>query len=128
VLEAFRRIHPEAPDVRLVVGKDCESFRCTCSSLDEGWGAVVQIQGWVAQEDLPALFSMAECYPSPSNLESFPIPVSEGMACGVPVVTSQINSLREVAGDGSVLERSKRYRWDRSARETLGVLERAGRE
>jgi hypothetical protein len=153
VLEVFRRIHPDAPDVRLVVvGKDCESFRGTYRISDEGWGAAVQVAAWVAQEDLPAVISLAECYLYPSNLEAFPIPVSEGMACGVPVMTSKTNGLREIAGDGAVLvdpddpadiargvlslltdpvrraavaaaglERSKRYSWDRCARDARGA-------
>jgi len=159
ILEAFRRIHPEATDVRLVVGgKGCDTFRGVYGIPGEGWGAAIDFPGWIAQEDLPAVFSMAECYLYPSNLEAFPIPVSEGMACGVPVVTSRTNGLREIAGDGAVLvdpddpediargvlgllhdparraavsaaglERSKRYSWDRCARETLEVLERVGR-
>jgi len=159
ILEAYRRIHPDAPDVRLVVGgKDCDTFRALYGIPADGWGASIDFPGWIAQEDLPAVFSMADCYLYPSNLEAFPIPVSEGMACGVPVVTSRTNGLREIAGEGAVLvdpddpediargvlellrdpvrrsevsaaglERSKRYSWDRCARETLEVLERAAR-
>jgi glycosyltransferase involved in cell wall biosynthesis len=157
VLEAWRRIHPHAHDVRLVVGgKDCHTFRERYAIPAEGYGAAIDFPGWIAQEDLPAVFSMAECYLYPSNLEAFPIPVSEGMACGVPVVTSRTNGLLEIAGDGAVLvdpddpddiargvlallqdparraavsaaglERSKRYSWDRCARETLAVIEGA---
>jgi glycosyltransferase involved in cell wall biosynthesis len=39
----------------------------------------------------------------PSNLEAFPIPVMEAMACGVPIVTSNANGLREIAADAAVL-------------------------
>jgi glycosyltransferase involved in cell wall biosynthesis len=55
------------------------------------------------QKDLPAVYSMADLFLYPSNLEAFPIPITEAMACGAPIVTSRANGLEELAGDAAVL-------------------------
>jgi glycosyltransferase involved in cell wall biosynthesis len=36
-------------------------------------------------------------------LEAFPIPVTEAMACGTPILTSNVNGLKEIAGDAALL-------------------------
>lgn len=56
----------------------------------------------VPQDDLVAIYNMAEVFVFPSFYEGFGIPVLEGMACGVPVVTSNISSMPEVGGDAAV--------------------------
>ncbi|MGQ9683930.1 MAG: glycosyltransferase family 4 protein [Anaerolineae bacterium] len=59
--------------------------------------------GHVADADLPALYSAAECFAYPSFYEGFGIPVVEAMACGTPVVASQASSVPEAAGDAAIL-------------------------
>ncbi|MFC1612834.1 glycosyltransferase family 4 protein [Patescibacteria group bacterium] len=55
--------------------------------------------GWTDQEDLPYLLAGAELFTFLSFYEGFGIPVLEAMACGVPVLASDIPALREVASD-----------------------------
>lgn len=57
----------------------------------------------VKQEELPVLYNTAELFVYPSLYEGFGLPVLESMACGTPVITSNISSLPEVAGDAAVL-------------------------
>jgi alpha-1,3-rhamnosyl/mannosyltransferase len=59
--------------------------------------------GPVAEEDLPALYSGATLFVFPSLYEGFGLPVLEAMACGTPVVCSNVSSLPEVAGDAARL-------------------------
>ena len=59
--------------------------------------------GYVAGSDLPALLSSASLFVMPSLYEGFGLPVLEAMACGVPIVCSNVSSLPEVAGDAAVL-------------------------
>lgn len=59
--------------------------------------------GYVADADLPALLSGARVFAFPSLYEGFGFPVLEAMACGVPVVCSNVSSLPEVAGDAALL-------------------------
>lgn len=66
-------------------------------------GERVRITGFVADEDLPALYRQAALFVFPSLYEGFGLPVLEAMACGTPVVCSDVSSLPEVAGDAAVL-------------------------
>lgn len=59
--------------------------------------------GFVEDIDLPALYCGATVFAYPSLYEGFGFPVLEAMACGTPVVTSNISSLPEVAGDAAIL-------------------------
>lgn len=57
----------------------------------------------MADDDLPALLSLAELFIFPSQYEGFGFPVLEAMACGTPVITSNVSSLPEVAGEAGLL-------------------------
>ena len=59
--------------------------------------------GYFPEEDLPALYSLAHVVAYPSIYEGFGLPIVEGMACGVPVLTSNRASMKEVAGSAAYL-------------------------
>lgn len=103
IFEAFRRLRERTPCKLVVAGKDCHRFR---SEFDLGeptiWDDIV-FPGWVEQEDLPAIYSQATVFLYPSNMEAFPIPITEALACGVPIITSNAYGLREVAGEAALL-------------------------
>lgn len=63
----------------------------------------VHFLGYVDSEDVPVLLSGAELFLFPSLYEGFGLPVLEAMACGVPVITSNVASMPEIAGDAAVL-------------------------
>lgn len=63
----------------------------------------VRLLGFVADEDLPALYRGARLFVLTSLYEGFGLPVVEAMACGVPVVCSRTSSLPEVAGHAAML-------------------------
>lgn len=117
----------------------------------------VHLLGWVPDEDLPALYNLAEVFAFPSLYEGFGLPLLEAMACGCPVVTSKTGAPSEVVADAGLLvdpydvddiaegimefvsdeERQREMRtrglnrvesfdWEKCARETLEVIERAG--
>lgn len=54
--------------------------------------------GWVAEEDKAALYSGARAFVFPSLYEGFGLPVLEALACGAPVITSNLSSLPEIVG------------------------------
>ena len=58
--------------------------------------------GYVADEDLAALYSGAEMFVYPSIYEGFGMPVLEAMQCGCPVITSNVSSLPEVIGSAGI--------------------------
>ncbi len=63
---------------------------------------VVEI-GYAPDEDMPMLYSAAHAFLFPTLWEGFGIPVIEAMACGTPVITSNLSSLPEVSGDAALL-------------------------
>jgi glycosyltransferase involved in cell wall biosynthesis len=121
----------------------------------EGFKVFVVGQPFVLDEDLPALYSGALCLAYPSLYEGFGLPILQAMSCGCPVVTSNVSSMPEVAGDAAVLvdplsvesisegikkavksrqmlvkrgfSQVKKFSWEKTARETLKVYEEARR-
>ncbi|MCG6918090.1 MAG: glycosyltransferase family 4 protein [Deltaproteobacteria bacterium] len=63
----------------------------------------VVFTGFADDDDLPSIYSMAKVFVYPSLYEGFGLPVLEAMACGVPVITSHMSSLREVTGEAAIL-------------------------
>ncbi|MBD2121669.1 glycosyltransferase family 1 protein [Trichocoleus sp. FACHB-262] len=61
------------------------------------------VTGYVADEDLAALYSGAIAFVYPSFYEGFGLPPLEAMQCGVPVITSNTSSLPEVVGDAGIM-------------------------
>lgn len=59
--------------------------------------------GYVAQEDLPALYAAADAFVYPSREEGFGFPPLEAMACGVPVVAADGSALAENLADAALL-------------------------
>lgn len=59
--------------------------------------------GYVAEEALPALTAGALVFAYPSLYEGFGFPIAQAMAAGVPVLTSNISAMPEVAGDSAEL-------------------------
>jgi glycosyltransferase involved in cell wall biosynthesis len=58
--------------------------------------------GDIDEVDLPLLYNSAELFVSPSLYEGFGLPHLEAMACGVPVIASNVSSLPEVVGDAGI--------------------------
>ncbi len=71
--------------------------------VEQARSAGVTLTGFVAQEDLPALYRQAVMLVYPSLYEGFGLPVLEAMACGTPVIASNVTSLPEVTGDAALL-------------------------
>jgi glycosyltransferase involved in cell wall biosynthesis len=103
LIEAFRAL--DRPDLKLVIAGgrgwlESPLVDLVKSARLEGR---VRFLGFVADDDLPALYSAASLFAFPSLYEGFGLPVLEAMACDIPVVTSRVSSLPEVAGDAALL-------------------------
>ncbi len=70
---------------------------------DLGIADKVIFTGYVETENLPILISGATAFILPSLYEGFGIPILEAMACGIPVIASNISSLPEVVGKAGLL-------------------------
>lgn len=102
LVDAFARFkaqHPSATHRLVITGKS-------------GWGDNSQPTthnsqlvhtGYVADDELPALYAGAACFAYPSLYEGFGLPILEAGACGTAVLTSDRGAMREVAGDAAQL-------------------------
>jgi len=94
LLKAFERVRRKADCQLVIVGPFS-----TISRLPEG----VVAAGFLPRKELLSLFSQAKGLAYPSTYEGFGLPILEAFALGVPVLTSNLSSMAEVAGDGAVL-------------------------
>ena len=67
-----------------------------------GLAEAVLFPGFVAEEDLPALYSACSFFAYPSLYEGFGLPILEAQACGAPVLTADNSCLPEAGGDGAL--------------------------
>jgi glycosyltransferase involved in cell wall biosynthesis len=102
ILKAYEIHHGTTAHKLVIGGKDCHKFRTEYNLPDDGYGRDILFPGWIDQEDLPAVYSLADLYLYPSNVEAFPIPLTEAMACGTPIITSNLNGLKEIAGEAAL--------------------------
>lgn len=63
----------------------------------------VKFLDYVVYQELPKIISGAIALVFPSLWEGFGLPILEAMGCGTPVITSQLASMPEVAGDAAIL-------------------------
>ena len=71
-------------------------------NLNKGRERIV-FTGYVSEEELPFLYNAADVFVYPSLYEGFGIPPLEAMACGVPVISSNLSSIPEVIGEAGIL-------------------------
>ncbi len=62
----------------------------------------IRVLDYLAASDMPAFYSASSIFLFPSLREGFGMPVLESMACGTPVITSEISSMPEIAGDAAL--------------------------
>jgi len=98
LLRVFAEVRKEFPSARLlrVGGPFTESQQQLARSL--GVEEHVSVLPFLTREVLAAVYRRATLLVQPSEAEGFGMPLAEGMACGCPVVASDLAALREVGG------------------------------
>lgn len=105
LFEAYAQVRDQYPQVKLVIGG---KRQWQTSEIDAAFERLnleghVHFTGYVDDHHLPALYSSAEAFVFPSLYEGFGLPPLEAMACGTPVITSNVSSLPEVVGDAAIM-------------------------
>jgi alpha-1,3-rhamnosyl/mannosyltransferase len=101
LLEAYRCLKQQRSDVPAMVWAGLPRWDSS-ELLTKARAAGVILPGFIAQEDLPALYRQALMLVYPSLYEGFGLPPLEAMACGAPVVASNTTSLPEVVADAAL--------------------------
>jgi glycosyltransferase involved in cell wall biosynthesis len=105
LIEAFRDAVTEMPDLKLVLtGKKRDEYETVMGAVGKLSlsGHVIHL-GYVAQEDLQAIYRLATALVMPSLFESVSIPIYEAFQVGTPVAASGILAMPEQVGDAGVL-------------------------
>jgi glycosyltransferase involved in cell wall biosynthesis len=103
LIRSFSRIAREVPHSLAFVGKPGWAHEELQKATEASrLGSRIQFTGYVPDADLPVLYNAAELFVYPSLYEGFGIPPLEAMACGTPVVTSNVTSLPEVVGEAAL--------------------------
>ena len=104
IIKALARLADVIPHHLVLVGGDGWSMQKVYEEL--GSSAIaerVHMTGYVSDEQLKGLFGAASAYLHPSLYEGFGLTLLEAMAQNCPVVTSNVYSLPEVAGNAAIL-------------------------
>lgn len=95
LLDAYRRLPAGSPSLVLVChGKEADALTLPPHTL---------LLRDLHDDDLPALYSAARCFVTATLDEGFCLPVAEALACGCPVIASDIPVVRETAKGNAVL-------------------------
>lgn len=105
LIYAYSKICRELPGNRQLLifgpnGQHLDRLRLLAKSLN--LEETVLFPGFVPSQDLPLFYNGADLFVYPSLYEGFGLPPIEAMACGTPVITSNVSSLPEVVGDAAV--------------------------
>ena len=107
LVKAFARLPAAFDAYQLVIVGKKEGFITGDTALpdfirqDQSLAARVHFTGFVAEEDLSALYNLAHLFVFPSYYEGFGLPPLEAMACGCPVLTSDRASMPEICSDAA---------------------------
>lgn len=106
LIAAFAQVKREhqIPHKLVLAGRDGWGAELVYQAVAEhGMETEVVFPGYVPEEDLPGLYAGAALYAYPSLHEGFGIPILEAMASGTFVLTANVFSMPEVAGDAAIL-------------------------
>jgi glycosyltransferase involved in cell wall biosynthesis len=105
LIDAFAAL-PNCRDYELwLVGSTDQRYTPKLKAQADQLGLTEQVKilDYLPYSQLPLILNQAIALVFPSLWEGFGIPVLEAMACGTPVITSNLSSLPEVAGDAGLL-------------------------
>lgn len=109
LLEAFYELLKRRPEIAkryqlvLAGGKGWLYEEIFEEVTNRGLDEHVVFTGYLPAEDIPRIFAAATGFVYPSMYEGFGLPVLEAMAAGVPVITSNVSAMPEVAGEATLL-------------------------
>jgi glycosyltransferase involved in cell wall biosynthesis len=105
LIGAFREVAAQVPDLKLVLtGKKRDEYQTVMDAIAKsGLSEKVVHLGYVAQQDLQAIYRLAVALVMPSLFESVSIPIYEAFQVGTPVAASGILAIPEQVGDAGLL-------------------------
>jgi glycosyltransferase involved in cell wall biosynthesis len=103
LVQAFARVYDGRASLVLAGGRGWLYDDLFAEVKALGLTDAVIFPGYVMNEELPLWYNAATAMAYPSVYEGFGLPVLEAQACGTPVLTSNLSSLPEAAGDAALM-------------------------
>jgi glycosyltransferase involved in cell wall biosynthesis len=105
LIQALPAVREAVADAQLVLAGAPTSHEAVLreEAARLGLADAVALPGYLSDADLEGLYAAASAFAFPSLNEGFGLPLLEAMAREVPVVTSSVSALPEVAGDAALL-------------------------
>lgn len=100
LIRAFAKIAPNYPDWKVILAGNGEEKKARRTAYDLGIENQVELLGWVDGAAKHRAFSEAKALCLPSYAEGFPMAVLDAWAYGLPVVTTPVGGIPDVAIDG----------------------------
>lgn len=121
IFKAFSELKKEGiPHKLVIVGKKGWKYKGMFRQINKlDLGKDVMFTGYVPDSNLAILYNAADMLAYPCLYEGFGLPILEAMACGCPVITSNISSMPEVAGNAALLVDPKEMMQIKSAMSKL---------
>ena len=105
IFKAFELLRPLNHGLHLVIiGGEGWKNRDFLEMVDKHpLKAQIYMPGYLPRNQLVSYYKNAICLMFPSLYEGFGLPILEAMSCGTPVITSNVSSMKEVAGSAALL-------------------------
>jgi glycosyltransferase involved in cell wall biosynthesis len=104
LVRALHLIRDEIPHELVVVGKPRWKYEDDLRLVDTlGLRDRIRFLGFVPNDELPAFYTLADCFVYPSLYEAFGLAGVEAIACGCPVAGASAAAIPEVLGDAALL-------------------------
>jgi len=110
LIKAFELVHrnnPSSGAELMIVGrkrKDIPGLDSTLRDIrNRNKGIKITLAGYLTDSEIMSLYEEADIFVYPSLYEGFGLPVLEAMACGCPIIASNVFSLPEVVGEAGML-------------------------
>jgi glycosyltransferase involved in cell wall biosynthesis len=105
LIDAFAAFRPRHPEYKLVLAGmrgfhgEAVERRVRQHEIEDH----VRLTGWIPRAEIMDLYARARFAVFPSTFEGFGMPVAEAMAGGVPLITSELRPMKDIAGDTALL-------------------------
>ncbi len=120
VLEAFKSTLKTNPNVELnIIGDGPLKFKMEKWISDNNLGSKIHLLGTKNSKEIAEIMRDSDIFLHPSEYETFSVVCAEAMACGLPIIASNVGAISEVIKDSGILVENNLESWSKAINEAL---------